>query len=134
MCGDQAWSAALLVLPIVEGLLGARPDALGGRLTLSPHLPPSWPACEWRGLRMGATSLDVRVRSEPDRITIGLARTGGPPVGITVAPALPDGREAGEARVDEVALAPRVSGRAGCRHAAVTLDASGTHEVEVWLR
>jgi hypothetical protein len=134
MCGDQAWSAALLVLPIVEGLLGARPDALGGRLTLSPHLPPSWPACEWRGLRMGATSLDVRVRSEPDRITIGLARTGGPPVGITVAPALPDSREAGEARVDEVTVAPRVSGRAGCRHAAVTLDASGTHEVEVWLR
>ena len=134
VCPDQAWSAAMLVLPVVEGLLGARADAPGRRLTLAPHLPPEWPACEWRGLRVGATSLDVRVQAGTDHIAVRVTRTGGPPVVVTVAPAIPSGRDAGEARADEAPIVPRVSEREGCRHAGVTLDASGTHDVDVWYR
>jgi len=134
VCPDQAWSAAMLVLPVVEGLLGARPDALGRRLALVPHLPPEWSACEWRGLRVGATSLDVRVRTGADHTAVRVTRTGGPPIGVTVAPALPSGREAGDVRADETPIVPRLSEREGCRHVAVTLEASGTHDVEVWYR
>jgi glycogen debranching enzyme len=134
VCPDQAWSAAMLMLPVVEGLLGARADALGGRLTLAPHLPPEWPACEWRGLRVGAASLDVRVEVGPDSTVVRVTRTGGPSVGVTVAPVISGGREVTEARADETPLVPRVIEREGCRHAAVTLDVSGAHDIEVWYR
>ena len=34
-CPDRAWSAAMVVLPFVEGLLGVEPDAPAGRLTIA---------------------------------------------------------------------------------------------------
>jgi hypothetical protein len=74
------------------------------------------------------------VQAATDHTAVRVTRTGGPPVGVTVAPALPSGRDAGEARADEAPIVPRVSEREGCRHAAVTLEASGTHDVEVWYR
>jgi len=36
-CPDRAWSAAMVVLPFVEGLLGVEPDAPAGRLTIAPR-------------------------------------------------------------------------------------------------
>jgi hypothetical protein len=132
VCPDQAWSAALLILPLVEGLLGARPDALNRQLTLAPHLPPDWDECEWRGLHVGATVLDVRLRQTPERQLVWLRRTAGPRLGVTLSPALPIGRVAGDAVVDDHPLVPRRIERFGCRHAEVSLEVSEEHEVSLW--
>ncbi|MBI1967793.1 MAG: hypothetical protein HYS40_07370 [Gemmatimonadetes bacterium] len=132
VCPDQAWSAAMLVSPVVEGMLGVRPDALEGRLTLAPHLPGAWPECEWRGLRVGAVTLDVRVRSREERVELQLVRTSGPRASVIVSPALPRGRVASEARVDEESVMPRGMERLGCHHGEVTLELSGEHTVEIW--
>jgi hypothetical protein len=132
VCPDQAWSAAMLVAPLIEGVLGARPDALANRLTLAPHLPASWNDCEWRGLHVGHTTLDVRLSTATDRVEARLRRTAGGHLDVTVAPAVPPGRRITEARVDGEPLAPRVSERLGCRHAAVSLELADEHEVELW--
>jgi hypothetical protein len=134
VCPDQAWSAAMLVAPLIEGMLGARPDAIAQRLTLSPHLPARWSDCEWRGLHVGHTTLDVRVSTRSDRTVVRLLRTAGGRLGVTVSPALPPGRVATEAMVDDAPLVPRTSERMGCRHADVTLELSDQHEVEIWHR
>jgi hypothetical protein len=132
VCPDQCWSAALVVSPVIDGLLGARPDALRRHLTLAPHLPARWRECEWRGLHVAQTELAVRVQALNDRLVVRLRRTAGDRLGVTVAPALPPGRVAGEARVDEVPLRPVCWERLGCRHAEVTLEVSGEHDVEIW--
>jgi mannosylglycerate hydrolase MGH1-like protein len=132
VCPDQCWSAALFVSPVIEGLLGAQPDALRRHLTLAPHLPGRWRECEWRGLHVGQTVLDVRVERRDDRCRVRLRRTDGDRLGVTVAPALPPGRVATEARVDEEPIRPRPEERLGCRHAAVTLEVSEEHDVEIW--
>ncbi|MGH7539082.1 MAG: MGH1-like glycoside hydrolase domain-containing protein [Gemmatimonadales bacterium] len=134
VCPDQAWSAAMLVTPLIEGMLGARPDAMAAQLSLAPHLPKRWSSCEWRGLYVGLTSLDVRVSSQPDRVTVALRRTAGGRLAVTVSPALPPGRTATEARVDDTALVPLSVERMGCRHAEVRLELSDEHEVEIWHR
>ncbi len=131
VCPDQAWSAAMLVAPVIEGMLGARPDALAGRLSLTPHLPERWNACEWRGLHVGHTTLDVRVSASPDRVIVRLRRTAGGRLGVTVAPALPAGRVAASVTVDEQQVEPRTSESSGCRHAEVSLELSDEHEVEI---
>jgi hypothetical protein len=94
----------------------------------------AWPACEWRGLRVGATSLDVRIAAAAEHASARITRTGGPALGVTVALALPSGRQVGDARIDGSPLVPRAGGDGPCRHAAATLDVSGTHDVEVWYR
>jgi len=132
VCPDQCWSAASFVSPVIEGLLGAQPDALRRHLTLAPHLPARWRQCEWRGLHVGQTVLDVRVERREDRWRVRLRRTDGDRLGVTLAPVLPAGRVAGEARVDEEPVQPRREERLGCRHAAVTLELSGEHDVEIW--
>lgn len=134
VCPDQAWSAAMLVSPLVDGMLGIRPDALAGRLTLAPHLPAAWPQCEWRGLRVGQVSCDVRVRAREDRVEVVVRRTAGPPLAVTVSPGLPRGRVPAEARIDEHPVTPRDVERLGCRHGEVTLEMSGEHAVEIWHR
>ena len=48
-CGDRAWSAGMVVLPLVEGLLGAEPDAAAGRITVAPQLPEAWTRLEVLG-------------------------------------------------------------------------------------
>lgn len=131
VCPDQAWSAAMLVAPVIEGMLGARPDALAGRLSLMPHLPSRWNACEWRGLHVGHTTLDVRVTASPDRVTVQVRRTAGGRLSVTVSPALPAGRIATSVMVDEQPVQARMSESSGCRHAAVDLEVSDEHEVEV---
>ncbi len=115
ICPDQCWSAAMLVSPVIEGLLGARPDALEGHLLLAPRLPAAWRDCEWRDLHVGRTSLDVRVSRREDRIAVRLRRTAGRRLHVTVAPGLPAGRVAAES-----------SG--GGR---VSLDVSDEHTVEI---
>jgi hypothetical protein len=131
VCPDQAWSAAMVVSPVIEGVLGARPDALAGRLSLTPHLPARWNACEWRGLHVGHTTLDVRVGASPDRVIVRLRRTAGGRLSVTVAPALPAGRSVTRVTVDEQPVEARASESWGCRHAEVSLELSDEHEVEI---
>ena len=102
------------------------------RLTLTPHLPSGWRACEWRGLHVGHTTLDVRVGALPDRVQVRVRRTAGGHLAVTVAPALPPGRRLTDARVDDERLTPRISESMGCRHAAVTLELADEHEIEFW--
>ncbi len=132
VCPDQAWSAAMLVSPVIEGMLGARPDALARRLTLAPHLPSGWRDCEWRGLHVGHTTLDVRVSALPDRVLLRVRRTAGAHLELTVAPALPPGRRMTDALVDDERLVPRVAESMGCLHAAVSFELADEHDVEIW--
>lgn len=134
VCPDQAWSAAMLVSPLIEGMLGARPDAVAGRLSLTPHLPAKWNACEWRGLHVAHTTIDVRVSASPDRVIVRLRRTAGGRLSVTVAPALPAGRVATSVTVDEQAVEPRRLESMGCRHVEVGLELSDEHEVEIHHR
>ena len=134
VCPDQAWSAAMLVAPLVEGMLGARPDALAERLTLAPHLPARWRECEWRNLHVGHTTLDVRVTAKADRMEVRMRRTGGRRLALVVAPAMPPGRVPADATVDGERLTPRVSEQDGCRHGEVRLELSDEHVVEIWHR
>ncbi|HET9708371.1 MAG TPA: GH116 family glycosyl hydrolase [Gemmatimonadales bacterium] len=129
VCPEQAWSAALLVSPLIEGLLGARPDALANRLTLAPHLPAQWQECEWRGLHVGHTTLDVRVMTAAERVVVRLRRTAGGRLDVTAAPAIsPHGSV--EVRVDDELLQPRLEVHQGCRHAHVSFELADEHEVE----
>lgn len=78
ICPDQAWSAAMVVSPVVEGLWGVTPDALSHAVRVAPWLPPEWQEMALRGLRVGATTLDLRLRRRPGKLVLRVERTHGP--------------------------------------------------------
>ncbi len=81
-CPDQAWSAAMVIAPAIEGLWGVVPDALNHTVQLSPYLPQDWNDMALHRLRVGPTTLDLRLRRRPGRFLLKVARAQGPRIRI----------------------------------------------------
>jgi len=130
-CPDRAASAAMVVLPVVEGLLGADPDAAAGRITLAPQLPASWARLEVRGVRCGDSVYDLRFRRGGAALVVETRRTLGPGLAITLAPYLEGLPRAVE--VDGRGVAPEVTGWGAGLRCSVSLPAADQHEVRFSL-
>lgn len=74
--------------PVMK-LWGITPGALEGTVTLAPQLPDAWPEMTLERLRIGSTSLDVRVRRRPGGLAVKCRVTRGPPIVVQLAPELP---------------------------------------------
>lgn len=85
----QIWSEAMVVTPLVRGLLGLEVTGGGRRLRVAPQLPADWPGASARGLRVGAATIDVVLRSAPGRFEIDLATHGARLAELSLGPALP---------------------------------------------
>jgi hypothetical protein len=130
-CPDQAWSAGMVLLPLVEGLLGVEPDAPARRLTVAPQLPADWSRLEIVGLRCGESVYDLRVARTRDGLLVGLRRTLGPGVQVTVAPWCPT--LPATVRADGDVVTAQVGGWGAGLRCAVALEATGEHEVRYSL-
>ena len=126
-CPDRACSAAMVVLPLVEGLLGVDPDAAAGRITVAPQLPESWTRLDVRGLRCADSAYDLRLQRMDGALAASFRRTLGPGLLITLAPWLPALPRRVELNGREVQ--PEASGWGAGLRCAVTLDPSAHHEV-----
>ena len=68
VCDHQGWSEAMVVLPVLAGMLGLHPDATAGVLRLSPSLPAEWPFLLVEGIRIGDALIDVQLERRGDQI------------------------------------------------------------------
>ena len=102
----QFFATSMLVTPLLRGVFGWEPDAPRGRARLAPQMPPDWPEAAVRGLRAGATTLDVEVRREwgagggEQRVVI---RSEGPTLELEFVPDVPAGAAAARAAVNGTA-------------------------------
>ena len=130
-CPDHACSAAMVVLPFVEGLLGVEADAPAGRLTVQPQLPAAWPRLEVGGLRCGESAYDLKVQRRDDGLSIALRRALGPGLFVTLAPWCPTPPLRVEA--DGELVTPETTAWGSGLRCAVSLEAAGEHEVRYVL-
>ena len=131
-CPDRATSAAMVVLPLVEGLLGADPEGAAGRLVLAPQLPASWPRLEVLGVRCADTAYDLRFRRSDAALVVELRRTLGPGLETVLAPFLDGVPKVVE--VDGRQVRPEVAAWGGGVRCAVTLERAEEHEVRFVLK
>jgi hypothetical protein len=87
----QAWSESLPLQATLEGMLGAEPDALGRRLRLSPHFPPSWNRARVGPLRVGEGELRFVWSDEGASVRFEFASRG--IEGLALRPGFPAGTE-----------------------------------------
>jgi hypothetical protein len=124
-------SGVLAALELVEGMMGAVPDATFSRLALSPLLPPSWTAFRIRGLRTGEGILQLDYEREGDRALWTLVpREGSVPLTAIFRPWLPWSRIT-SVRVDDQEAALDVEAVDGWSRLQVQIPVDGEHTVEV---
>ena len=92
---EQTWSSGMVITSVLRGMLGLDPDAPNARLRFAPHLPPDWHEVDIGNVRVGRSSLSLRMHQDslvPSRNRIVLqADLQGPPVEIEFSPEVPLG-------------------------------------------
>lgn len=98
----QCWSETMVLLPMVEGMLGFKPNAPADKFSFSPRLPVDWNKCDAGNLYVGAKKMGFSMKKDNGKIIYDFTVTGGlamdfEPVfapGTTVSEVTVDGSEA----------------------------------------
>jgi hypothetical protein len=72
----QIWSAAMVISPILRGMLGLQTDAEKHQITLAPHVPADWTSFAIRNVRVGEVRVDFRYRKTSDSVELDTERSG----------------------------------------------------------
>jgi GH15 family glucan-1,4-alpha-glucosidase len=73
----QIWSAAMVVSPLLRGMLGLSTDAKAATLTFAPHLPADWNSLGIDNLRVGQNRLELNFKKTEEGIFLEASRTAG---------------------------------------------------------
>jgi glycogen debranching enzyme len=94
----QVWSEAMVVSPLVRGMLGLEVGGGGRKLTFGPQLPADWDRVAVRNVAVGGSACDLSLVREPGVVTVAVslrsaggrtAPVGAAPVSLALAPAFP---------------------------------------------
>lgn len=97
---NQCWSETMTVQPILEGMVGFRPDALGASAEMAPRLPLDWEWIRVSNLRVGDGLLNMSMIRSAGEIRYQV--TSDKPLDVTMAPSYGIGTEILSVSVDGV--------------------------------
>ena len=106
----QVWSEAMVVTPLIRGLMGIEPLEGGTRLRIAPQIPADWDRASVRHVTSQGTSMSVEIARTPGLLTMRVNRDGtGAMPALIIAPALPLDAQLESVRIDgrEVRATPR---------------------------
>jgi len=84
----QIWSAAMVISPILRGMLGIDADAGNHILTFAPHVPADWKSFSVDNLRVGSTTIAISYQRTPGLITAEVKRSGAGDCVLDLSPAV----------------------------------------------
>ena len=115
----QIWSAAMVVSPILRGMLGLEVDAIRRQVTFAPHLPADWTLVRVLGVRVGETIIDLTYRKSSDGITLDVQRSGAGDCTLSFAPALSLRAKVLSARLNTRAITNHIENSGVDQHARI---------------
>src|SRR5258708_14492892 len=77
----QVWSEAMVVTPVLRGLLGLEAEGGGRVLRFAPQLPADWDRVSVGRVPVGASRYDLKLVRSSGRTTIVRTRANQPPFG-----------------------------------------------------
>lgn len=84
----QLWSSAMVVSPLLEGLLGLDKDAIRHQLVFAPHVPADWTHFSVGNLKIGSSKVDLEYSKSIDRINLKINGTGTSTCDLKFSPAI----------------------------------------------
>jgi glycogen debranching enzyme len=84
----QIWSAAMVISPILRGMLGLESAPEKHTLIFRPHVPADWPSLAIRNFRVGGAQLDFEYHKTSESIGLEVARQGSGEAWVEFSPAV----------------------------------------------
>jgi hypothetical protein len=72
----QIWSAAMVVSPILRGMLGLHTEVERHQITFAPHVPSDWTSLAIRNVHVGGIGVDFQYRKTADSMVLDTKRSG----------------------------------------------------------
>ena len=116
----QIWSSAMVITPLLRGLLGLEVNALKSSVVLAPHVPAGWNDFAIHNVKVGATTLDFTFHRAGDDMTLEVQRHGSGVVQLEFSPAFSLRAKVVEATVDGKKVTPTISANENDQHATVS--------------
>jgi glycogen debranching enzyme len=83
----QIWSAAMVISPILRGMLGLEADAEKHQITLAPHVPADWTSFAVHNVRVNGSSVSFEYRKTADSVVLEVKRNGNGECWVEFSPA-----------------------------------------------
>jgi hypothetical protein len=127
----QVWSEAMVVSPVLRGLLGLEPSGGGRVLTFAPQLPADWDRIAVRNVAVGDARVDLALERARGEATVTLTRRGAAtgPLRVRVAPSFPLDATVRSASIDGRPAPTKVARQGDGQRVEVELDVTGSHHV-----
>jgi GH15 family glucan-1,4-alpha-glucosidase len=118
----QIWSAAMVVSPVLRGMLGLEEDAVSKKITFAPEVPGTWTDFRVRNIHIASATVDLAYSKTRDGISLEIQNSGSNDIALEFSPSLslrgePLGAELNGRRVETKTLANSVD-----QHVAVSFS------------
>jgi hypothetical protein len=115
----QIWSAAMVVNPILRGMMGVETDANTHTVKFRPHVPADWTSFAVRGITVGEARLDFVYKKTTDEIILEVRRIGTGNTSVDFAPAISARAKVIRAEIDGHAIATKLEPNDEDQHVAI---------------
>jgi len=72
----QIWSAAMIISPLLRGMMGLETEADHNQVVFAPHVPADWSSFAIHNIRAGDAILNFNYHRAPDEITLDIDSSG----------------------------------------------------------
>jgi glycogen debranching enzyme len=120
----QIWSAAMVISPILRGMLGLQVDALNQTITFAPHVPYDWTEFTVKKVHAGNCLLDLTYRRTIDEIILDGKNSGTGQCTLEFSPAA-SLRATASAELNGKAVSLHMQKNSQDQHATVRVPLSG---------
>jgi glycogen debranching enzyme len=116
----QIWSAAMVVSPVLRGLLGLDVNAIERKLTFAPHIPADWQSFSIKNVPVGDNKAAVNYSAKEGLLSVEfLLATGGKDCDVEFRPAINLRAKVQKVELDGAPLAFHVEETLGDQHVIV---------------
>jgi glycogen debranching enzyme len=129
----QIWSAAMVISPLLRGLMGLETNASLHKVVFSPHVPADWTSFSVDNIRSGNTTLNLGYSKTQNEITVKVDSSGNSE--LEFAPALSPRAQVISASVNGHRAPVQIQHSAFDQHAVMTASLTkGKNTIQLKLR
>ena len=121
----QIWSAAMVISPILRGMLGLQIDAAKHEMNLAPHIPADWTSVGIHNVHVGEVSVDLKYRKTMDSVALEAKRGGTGDCWIEFSPAFSVRTQIVSVEMNGRSLPFKVQPNSNDQHVLVRFPVSG---------
>jgi glycogen debranching enzyme len=132
---QQIWSAAMVVNPLLSGLLGLQADATSCQLNFAPHVPADWNSFSVSNVHVGPLALNLNYQRMPDKIELEMQSTGAGKCSLQFSPALSLRAKITGVRLNGRALPFHIEVNSSDQHVTASLPITGNRNaIEIQMK